>query len=99
VTVLFGDYWVARPILYLSGGRIDAAVYNGPIAFPSVQAAAEASRDAAWLFVDGDPNIGIFQGLMRATGVTASEVSVDGYELFEGLSSPLAPADLKAFAS
>ena len=97
VTVLFGDYWVARPILYLSGGRIDAAVYNGPIAFPSVQASAEASRDPAWLFVDGDLNIGILQGLMRATGVTATEISVDGYELFEGLSSPLAPADLKAF--
>ncbi len=99
VTVLFGDYWVARPILYLSGGRIDAAVYDGPIGFPSVQAAAEASRDAAWLFVDGDPNIGILQGLMHATGVTSSEVSMDGYELFEGLSSPLAPADLAAFTS
>ena len=99
VTVLFGDYWVARPILYLSRGRIDAAVYNGPIGFPSVQAAAEASPDPAWLFVDGDPNIGVFQGLMRATGVTASEVSVDGYELFSGLSSPLVPADLTAFTS
>lgn len=99
VTVLFGDYWVARPILYLSGGRIDAAVYNGPIAFPSVQAAAEASRDPAWLFVNGDPNIGIFQALMRATGVTSREVSVDGYELFEGFSAPLVPADLTAYTS
>ena len=99
VTILFGDYWVARPILYLSGGQIDAAVYNGPIGFPSVQAAAEASRDPAWLFVDGDPNIGIFQALMRATGVTSSEVSVDGYELFEGSSAPLVPADLTAFTS
>jgi hypothetical protein len=99
VTVLFGDYWVARPILYLSGGRIDAAVYNGPIAFPSVQAAAEASRDPAWLFVNGDPNIGIFQALMRATGVTSREVSVDGYKLFEGFSAPLVPADLTAYTS
>jgi len=77
-----------------SGTRV-----GGPIGFPSVQAAAEASRDAAWLFADGDPNIGILQGLMHATGVTSSEVSMDGYELFEGLSSPLAPADLAAFTS
>jgi 4-amino-4-deoxy-L-arabinose transferase-like glycosyltransferase len=100
VTVLFGDYWVARPIVYLSGGRIDAAVYNGPIGFPSVQASAEASHDPAWLFVDGDPNIGIFQALMRSMGVTAHEVSVDGYELFQGFSVPLRPDDVTtAFAS
>ena len=100
VTVLFGDYWVARPIVYLSGGRIDAAVYNGPIGFPSVQASAEASHDPAWLFVDGDPNIGIFQALMRSMGVTAHEVSVDGYELLQGFSVPLRPDDVTtAFAS
>jgi 4-amino-4-deoxy-L-arabinose transferase-like glycosyltransferase len=99
VTALFGDYWVARPILYLSGDRIDAAVYNGPIGFPSVQAAAVASPDPAWLFVDGDPDIGIFQALMRSRGVTSSEVSVGGYELFEGFSAPLHPSDLTAFAS
>jgi 4-amino-4-deoxy-L-arabinose transferase-like glycosyltransferase len=89
VTVLYADYWVARPILYLSGGRISAAVYNGPIGFPSVQATANSARDPAWLFVDGDPNIGIFETLMRTRGVTATEVSVGGYEIFDHLSAPL----------
>ena len=72
---------------------------TGPSVSPRSRRPPRASRDAAWLFADGDPNIGILQGLMRATGVTSSEVSMDGYELFEGLSSPLAPADLAAFTS
>jgi 4-amino-4-deoxy-L-arabinose transferase-like glycosyltransferase len=96
ITALFADYWVARPILYLSGGSISAAVYNGPIAFAFVQADAEASSDAAWLFVDGDPTLATFETLMRTRGVTATETSVDGYELFQNLSSPLRPADLAA---
>jgi 4-amino-4-deoxy-L-arabinose transferase-like glycosyltransferase len=98
VTVLFADYWVGRPILYLSGGQIDAAVYNGPIAFPSVQAAATSARDPAWLFVDGDPTTGTFEAMMRSRGVTATETPLDGYELFTGFSSPLHPSDLTAFA-
>ncbi|MGO8685720.1 MAG: hypothetical protein ACLQT7_00850 [Candidatus Dormibacteria bacterium] len=96
VTVLFADYWVARPILYLSGGSITAAVYNGPIAFPSVQAAAESSPDPPWLFVDGDPTIGTFEALMRNRRVTATEIGVAGYELFEDFSAPLRPGDLTA---
>ncbi len=99
VTALFADYWVGRPILYLSGGHIDAAVYNGPTAFPSVQAAATSSADPAWLFVVGDPTAVTFQALMRSRGVTATETSVAGYELFTGFSAPLRPADLAAFAS
>jgi hypothetical protein len=94
VTALFADYWVARPILYLSGGSITAAVYNGPIAFPYVQAAAESASDPSWLFVDGDPTVGTFEALMRSRGVTATLVGVAGYELFEDLSSPLRPSDL-----
>ncbi len=92
ITVLYADYWVARPILYLSGGRITAAVYNGAIGFPSVQAAAHSAPDPAWLFVDGDPTIGTFEALMRSRGVTATEVSVRGYEIFDQLSSPLRPS-------
>jgi len=98
VTALFADYWVGRPILYLSGGRIDAAVYNGTTAFPSVQAAATSSANPAWLFVDGDPTAVTFEALMRSRGVTATETSAAGYELFTGFSSPLRPADLTAFA-
>lgn len=98
VDVVFADYWVARPILYLSGERIDAAVYNGPIGFPSVQAEAEAAARPAWLFADGDSTIGVFEALMRSRGITATEISVDGYELFARLSSPLRPSDLTAYA-
>jgi 4-amino-4-deoxy-L-arabinose transferase-like glycosyltransferase len=94
VTVLFADYWVARPILYLSDERIDAAVYNGPTAFPSIQDQAIASAHPDWLFVDGDPEIAVFRALMASRGVAATEVSLQGYELFDHLSSPLRPGDL-----
>ena len=98
VTVLFADYWVGRPILYFSGERIDAAVYNGPTAFPAVQSLADASAHPDWLFVDGDPTIARFQALMASRGVTATEVSLQGYELFDHLSSPLHPSDLNKTA-
>jgi hypothetical protein len=63
-----------------------------------VQAEAEAAARPAWLFADGDSTIGVFEALMRSRGITATEISVDGYELFARLSSPLRPSDLTAYA-
>ena len=94
--MLFADYWVARPITYLSGERVDAAVYSGPVGFPELQAKAERAAHPDWLFVSGDPEIATFEALMRASRISAHASTLDGYELFTDLSQPLRPADLAA---
>ena len=66
---------------------------------PQRPGSADLFADPPWLFVDGDPTIGTFEALMRNRRVTATEIGVAGYELFEDFSAPLRPADLTACAA
>jgi hypothetical protein len=86
------QYWIAVPIIFYSNLRLTVGVFGGPIAFPRIQAKAEAVSSPSWLFASDDPEVVQFLDLCRQRGVTFSRYRSGGMTLFTDLSSPLTPA-------
>ncbi|MDQ6885526.1 MAG: glycosyltransferase family 39 protein [Candidatus Dormibacteraeota bacterium] len=92
---VWANYWLARPIEYVSGDRIVIGAYGGYIAFPEMQSAALAAPHPSWLFMPGSADIPIFEAACVKRGITYRRVGVtDGLLLYADLSQPLEPADI-----
>ena len=92
---VWANYWLARPIEYVSGDRIVVGEYGGYVAFPDIQSAALATPHPSWLFMPGSADIPIFEAACAKRGITYRRVEVtDGLILYADLSQRLEPADV-----
>jgi hypothetical protein len=92
---IWAQYWLARPIEYLSGDRLLVGEYGGYVGFPDTQRAALSASHPGWLFVDGDPEIAAFKQLCTQRGISYRETHpAAGLVFFAELSQPLTPSDL-----
>ena len=92
---VWANYWLARPIEYVSGDRIVVGEYGGYVAFPDIQSAALAAPHPSWLFMPGSSDIPIFEAACAQRGITYRRVEVtDGLILYADLSQRLEPADV-----
>jgi len=94
VSAIWADYWLARPLLYASGGRLVIGEYYGYPGFPENQEAAAGAAHPSWLFAAGDPEIGFFETGVEILGITYKVTRFDGMVLYGPLSAPLEPAAL-----
>ena len=58
---VWANYWLARPIEYVSGDRIVMGAYGGYVAFPEIQSQALAAPHPSWLFMPGSADIPVFE--------------------------------------
>lgn len=91
---IYADYWLQRPLLYSSGGRLVMGEYSGYIGFPSIQRRADASPHPSWLFIRGAPEIRRFEEECRRRQVVCRGTELQGLTLFANLTYPIRPADL-----
>ena len=92
---IWAQYWLARPVEYLSGDRLLVGEYGGYVGFPDTQSAALAAAHPGWLFVEGDPTIAAFRAACSSRGITYRQTAPGaGLVFFADLSQRLTPSDL-----
>jgi hypothetical protein len=92
---VWANYWLARPVEYVSGDRIVMGAYGGYVAFPEMQSEALTARHPSWLFMPGSADIPIFEAACLKRGITYRRLEVtDGLILYADLSERLEPADV-----
>jgi hypothetical protein len=92
---VWANYWLARPIEYVSGDRIVMGAYGGYVAFPEIQSQALAAPHPSWLFMPGSSDIPVFEAACTKRGITYRRLEVtDGLILYADLSERLEPADV-----
>src|SRR2546421_2275966 len=92
---VWANYWLARPIEYVSGDRIVMGAYGGYVAFPEIQSQALAAPHPSWLFMPGSADIPIFEAACAKRGITYRRLEVtNGLILYADLSQPLEPPDV-----
>ena len=92
---VWANYWLARPIEYVSGDRVVMGAYGGYVAFPEVQSAALAAPHPSWLFMPGSADIPVFEAACARRGITYRRLEVtNGLILYADLSDRLEPADV-----
>ena len=92
--LIFASRDVARARAYARefGG---VGAYGGYVGFPDLQTAVLKSPHPSWLFIDGDPEIKVFEGLCRQRAFTYQRSSpVRGLVYFDHLSGRVSPDDL-----
>jgi 4-amino-4-deoxy-L-arabinose transferase-like glycosyltransferase len=89
---VYADYWLERPIQYVSGGAILMAPYNGAIGFPVTAAEAARVPHPDYLFVAGDPYESWFEHVCALNDVTYTKIVHGDRVLFHHLSRSLLPA-------
>src|SRR6266851_4017449 len=93
---VWANYWLARPVEYVSGDRIVVGEYGGYVAFPEIQSAALAAPHPSWLFMPGSTDIPVFEQACAKRGITYRRLEVtDGLILYADLSQRLEPADVR----
>ncbi len=93
---VWANYWLARPVEYISGDRIVVGEYGGYVAFPEIQSAALAAPHPSWLFMPGSTDIPVFEQACAKRGITYRRLEVtDGLILYADLSQRLEPADVR----
>ena len=92
---VWANYWLARPIEYVSGDRIVMGAYGGYVAFPEIQSQALAAPRPSWLFMPGSADIPVFEAACAKRGITYRRLEVtNGLILYADLSQRLEPADV-----
>jgi len=92
---IWAQYWLARPIQFYGADRFLVGAYGGYVAFPDLQTAVLKSPHPSWLFIDGDPEIAVFERVCRQQAVTYQRSSpVSGLVYFDHLSGRVSPDDL-----
>jgi hypothetical protein len=77
---VYTDYWVAGPIRFLSGGRIDAASLNYYRDVP-MQQRVDAAPRTVWVFVIGAHDESRLDCALDRLGIAARRVIASGYEI------------------
>jgi hypothetical protein len=91
---VWANYWLARPIEYVSGDRIVMGAYGGYVAFPEMQSQALNAPHPSWLFMPGSSDIPVFEAACTKRGIRYRRVEVtNGLILYADLSQRLEPAD------
>jgi hypothetical protein len=91
---VWANYWLARPIEYVSGDRIVVGEYGGYVGFPDMQSRALSAAHPSWLFMPGSADIPVFEAACAKRGITYRRIEVtDGLILYADLSQRLEPAD------
>jgi hypothetical protein len=92
---VWAQYWLARPIEFYSGDRFSVGAYGGYVGFPDVQSAVLQAPNPSWLFIDGDPEIAVFEAACQQRGITFERSSpVRGLVYVDHLSGRVSPDDL-----
>ena len=92
---VWANYWLARPIEYVSGDRIVMGAYGGYVAFPEIQSQALAAPHPGWLFMPGSADIPVFEAACAKRGISYRRLEVtNGLILYADLSARLEPADV-----
>jgi 4-amino-4-deoxy-L-arabinose transferase-like glycosyltransferase len=91
---MWANYWLARPLQYLSAERLPVGEYGGYAGFPSLQAVPRTAPRPSWVFVQTDPERLTFESACAARGITYDRVSLNGLILYDHLTGRITPEDL-----
>jgi hypothetical protein len=91
---VFADYWLERPLQYVTHESIPMAPYDGFLAFHEAAAAANRAQHPDYMFVAGDDRINAFKDACARRGITYTVIAHNSELLFHRLSAPLHPTDL-----
>jgi 4-amino-4-deoxy-L-arabinose transferase-like glycosyltransferase len=88
---MWADYWLARPLQYLSDEQLQVGEYSGFVGFPGLQAAPAQAARPSWVFLENDPSRATFEQACAASGITYDRVFLSGLVLYEHLTGRLTP--------
>ena len=88
---MWANYWLARPLQYLSDERLPVGEYGGYVGFPRLQAVPAAADRPSWLFLQNDPDRPIFEQACAGRGITYDRSFLFGVVLYDHLSARLTP--------
>jgi hypothetical protein len=91
---MWADYWLARPLQYLSNERLPVGEYKGYVGFPRLQAVPAAAARPSWVFLENDPDRPFFEQACAARGITYDRSFLFGLVLYDHLSARLTPDEL-----
>jgi len=91
---MWADYWLARPLQYLSNERLPVGEYKGYVGFPRLQAVPAAADRPSWVFLENDPDRPVFEQQCADRGITYQRSFLFGLVLYDHLSARLTPDDL-----
>src|SRR5256886_14870823 len=73
---VWANYWLARPIEYVSGDRIVMGAYGGYVAFPEIQSPAPAAPHPRLLLIPGSAGIPVFAAACAQRRITHRRLHV-----------------------
>ena len=88
---MWANYWLARPLQYLSNEQLPVGEYGGYVGFPSLQAVPAAADKPSWIFLQNDPDRPIFEKACASRGITYDRSFLSGLVLYDHLSARLTP--------
>jgi hypothetical protein len=88
-TAVYADYWVIRPLEYITHDAIPMAPYNANPGLPDAAEAAASARNPDYLFLAGDRNEPRFIAACQARGITYTVIQHGDRHLYHRLSAPL----------
>jgi 4-amino-4-deoxy-L-arabinose transferase-like glycosyltransferase len=91
---IWAQYWLSRPLSYLSGDTLPIGEYGGYVGFVERQQQVETALDVSWVFVRGQADIVDFEKSCRDRGITFTKVRGGGLVLYTHLSGTLEPPDV-----
>jgi dolichyl-phosphate-mannose-protein mannosyltransferase len=94
-SAIWAEYWLARPIEYYTTDRFPVGAYGGYVGFPAIQQAVYDAPQPSWLFIDGDPEISVFEAACQQRGISYVRIPLfAGLVYFDKLSGRVTPEDL-----
>ncbi len=91
---MWANYWLARPLQYLSNERLPVGEYGGYVGFPALQAVPASAARPSWVFLENDPERTTLEEACAARGITYDRSFLFGLVLYDHLSARLTPGDL-----
>src|SRR5947199_1127050 len=92
---VWANYWLGRPIEYVSGDRVVMGASGRWRALREVQSVGLAAPHPSWLFMPGSADIPVFEEACAKRGITYRRLEVtNGLILYADLSQRLEPADV-----
>jgi len=86
---IVANYWLARPLMYDSDDRLRIAEYDGGVAFPDIQSAADTSSDPSWLFFIDDPDRQRLMAWCTTHAIRYSTTTAGRAKLYTDFSHPV----------
>src|SRR5439155_1566339 len=93
---IWAQYWLSRPLSYMSGDTLPIGEYGGYVGFLQRQQQVSTALDPSWVFVAGQADIGAFERACRDRGITFVKVAGGGLVLYTRLSGTVEPPDVFA---